>query len=286
VTAALPTAIEAAAVPDGAVRLWRLPQSGFVVRGGGRTVLLDPWLSARLEAETSGDPHPVQRVSPPPCRAEELPEADLVCCTHEHPDHLDPETLAAIATRSPRAVFVVPAPLADEVAAAGIDAARVVGVEVEQPRTIAGVELLALPAAHALPAGPGGGYDFWRDDDGRHRAVGYVLRLGGVTVFHAGDTVRTPGDAERLRAERVDVALLPVNGRDWMRETRGLVGNLEPSEAVDLAAAAGIPQLVLCHFDWIVGNTGDPSLAIAYAVAERLPLGVHLVGADGLVVTR
>jgi L-ascorbate metabolism protein UlaG (beta-lactamase superfamily) len=262
-------------VPERSVRLWRLPQAGFVLRGGGRTVIVDPWL-----ATADG----IERASAAPCRADELPAADLVCCTHEHPDHLDGETLGAIAQRSPGAAFVVPVPLVDLVAAAGVDAARVVGVAVEEPVTAGGVDVLALPARHAFAA-TDDGYDFWWDGDGRHRAVGYVLRLGGVTVFHAGDTVRFAGDAERLRRERADVALLPVNGRDAAREAQGLVGNLDAAEAASLAVEAGIPHLVPCHHDGVAGNTADAGAVVDHVVANALPLTVHLAGPAGVVVT-
>lgn len=261
-------------------------QAGFVIRGAGRTVLVDPWLSDWLETAGPANPDPARRAAAAPCRPEELPPVDLVCCTHEHPDHLDLDTLRVIANRSPDARFVVPAPLTPLLAGAGIGSDRVVGVEAEQPVSVAGVGVLALPAPHSFKAGSLGGYDFWTDEEGRHRAVGYVLRVGEVAVFHGGDTVRAPGDADRLRREEVDVALLPVNGRDSMREAQGLVGNLQAAEAADLAAAAGIAHLVPCHYDGVVGNTADPADVVRYAVAHRLPLTVHVVGPAGLVVAR
>jgi L-ascorbate metabolism protein UlaG (beta-lactamase superfamily) len=285
VTAAFASAVESAPVPEPGVRLWRLPQAGFVIRGGGRTVAVDPWLSRRLEVDTAGGATPVRRATLIPCRAEDLPRVDLVLCTHEHPDHLDVDTLRVVAERSPEARFVVPAPLTGLLEEATIDPDRVDGVEVEERRTVAGVEVLALPARHMLAADPPNAYDFSRDERGRHRAVGYVLRLGEITVFHSGDTVRAPGDAERLLRERIDVALLPVNGRDWMRERDGLVGNLDGPEAASLAVEAGIPHLVPCHYDGVLGNTGDPAAVVAYAIANVLPLTVHVVGSPGFVVT-
>jgi L-ascorbate 6-phosphate lactonase len=278
--------LAAATVPEGSVRLWRLAQAGFVVRGAGRVVLLDPWLSDWLETPGDDNPEPVRRATPAPCTAQDLPPVELVCCTHEHPDHLDLPTLLVVAERSPQARFVVPAPIAHRLVSAGIDRERVLGVETEQPVSVAGVEVLALPAPHALDPDSLGGYRFWLDEQGRHRAVGYVLRVGGVTLFHGGDTVRAPGDAERLRREQVDVAMLPVNGRDAMREAQNLVGNLHPAEAVDLAVGAGIANLIPCHFDGIVGNTADPALVVRHVACDSLPLTVHLAGPTGVVVTR
>jgi hypothetical protein len=76
--------------------------------------------------------------------------------------------------------------------------------------------------------------------------------------FHSGDTVMWRGLAEDLRAARVDTCLLPINGRDWLREEAGLVGNLTVRESADLAAACGAEVRIPVHFDGVVGNTGSP----------------------------
>ena len=115
----------------------------------------------------------------------------------------------------------------------------------------------------------------------------YADRRGGVRVLHAGDTVWWPGYAERLERLAPDLAILPINGRDAAREARGVVGNLEPREAADLAVAARIPLVVPCHWDGVTGNTEDPAVFVSYAVRTypslgiRLPAvgeGVHVVG--------
>jgi L-ascorbate metabolism protein UlaG (beta-lactamase superfamily) len=89
-------------------------------------------------------------------------------------------------------------------------------------------------------------------------------------VFHAGDTVWWPGLEEELRELTPDVAILPINGRDAMREADGLWGNLTEIEAAALAAAAGVPLAVPCHFDGVNGNLGDPAVFVD-ALREREP---------------
>ena len=60
-----------------------------------------------------------------------------------------------------------------------------------------------------------------------------------------------------------DVAILPINGRDAMREAQAIWGNLNHDEAAALAAAAGVPAVVPCHFDGVAGNLGDPAAFLA-----------------------
>ena len=47
-------------------------------------------------------------------------------------------------------------------------------------------------------------------------------------------------------------------------------GNLNEDEAAALAAAAGVPAVVPCHFDGVAGNLGDPERFLA-ALREREP---------------
>src|SRR5258706_12672596 len=85
-------------LPPDAIALWWLGQAGFVLRSARSIVYLDPFLSDR--------------------------PADLVLCTHEHWDHLDPETLPGLARASPQACFVVPLPIVEQVTALGISPER------------------------------------------------------------------------------------------------------------------------------------------------------------------
>ena len=88
--------------------------------------------------------------------------------------------------------------------------------------------------------------------------LGYVLRAGGVTVWHSGDTVPWPGQVERLLPFHVDLALLPVNGRDALRAANGVPGNLTLEEAVALTDAIGARAMLGHHFGLFDFNTLDP----------------------------
>ncbi len=90
------------------------------------------------------------------------------------------------------------------------------------------------------------------------------------------------GLPERLRLAAVDTCLIPVNGRDWLREERGLVGNLTGRESADLAASCGADVLVPVHFDGVVGNTGSPGEVLDYAAATYPRLSVLLPGRSGV----
>jgi L-ascorbate metabolism protein UlaG (beta-lactamase superfamily) len=229
-------------------------QSSFELRADdGPVVLIDPWLSTALEEEEG-----ITRHAGPALRPEDVAAADLVCVTHEHADHLDPITLGAIAARLPDAHFLAPAPAAGLVEAAGVPRARIHPAHDGVALEAAGVRVTAVRAAHELHPDAFGGYRFWRDERGDHRALCYLVEIDERRVFHAGDTIWWPGLEDALRSLAPDVAILPINGRDAMREAQGLWGNLSETEAAALAAAAGVPAVIPCHFDGVEGNLGDP----------------------------
>ena len=85
--------------------------------------------------------------------------------------------------------------------------------------------------------------------------LGFILKLGGLTLYHAGDCVVYDGQAERLRARKIDLALLPVNGRSDRLSARGIPGNMTFDEARKLCLAAGIEAMMPHHFGMFAFNT-------------------------------
>jgi len=242
------------------VALTWLGQAGFLLRGGGATVLIDAFLS-----------NVDSRLVPPPLDATTLSDVDLVLCTHEHWDHLDGPTVTAVAKASPGARVVVPAPITDQAVAAGVPANRVVGAVAYEPLTGLAVPVTPVPACHGVDVADA--YNFGQErSGGLVRYLGYVLELAGVRVYHAGDTIWWPDQERVLRELGVHVALLPINGRDPSREADNIVGNLDHREAALLAAAAGVELLVPMHWDMFAANRGFPDQLVA--VIERLGLEV------------
>jgi L-ascorbate metabolism protein UlaG (beta-lactamase superfamily) len=245
------------------VTLTWLGQAGFGLRADGLHVLVDAFLSER------GD-----RLRPPPVDPATLTDVDVVLCTHEHPDHFDPATVAAVAGASPAARVVVPLPIVDQVVAAGVAVDRVLGAVAD--RAVEGLPLpvTAVPARHGVDVADA--YDFGHAQSaGQTRYLGYVLELGGARIYHAGDTIWWPGQDRVLRELGVHVALLPINGRDPVREAANLVGNLDHREAALLAHAADVDLLVPMHWDMFAGNRGFPDHLVA--VVERLELNVSVL---------
>jgi L-ascorbate 6-phosphate lactonase len=85
-----------------------------------------------------------------------------------------------------------------------------------------------------------------------------VLEVGGIRFYHSGDCLVYPELPGTLAALAPDVLMVPINGRDHMRESRGIVGNMNETEAAWLCAEVGPSYVIPMHYECIDGNTGNP----------------------------
>ena len=151
--------------------------------------------------------------------------ADLVLITHEHFDHMDPASIKVVEAAG--TVIVANAPCARQLQ--GKVKARIVSIEEGQSVTEQGVQVRAVP-----------GYN---DIHRRGHNVGFVFELGGLTIYHAGDTGHVP---EMKSLGAIDVALLPIGGTYTMDEQQA-------AEAVkDIRPKVAVPM----HYGYATG--GDP----------------------------
>jgi L-ascorbate metabolism protein UlaG (beta-lactamase superfamily) len=230
------------------VSLWWLGQSGVLVHYDGVCIAIDPYLSDSLTHKyaTTNKPHVrmTARVVDPAL----LAMVSVVTSSHNHTDHLDAETIGPMRQANPA--------LAVLCSAANVDFAQQrlgmmpTGLVLGTPYTHGPFVIHAVPAAHNQRE---------QDDAGHERYIGIVVEVGGVTIYHSGDTLRYDGMAELLRRWVIDVAVLPINGND---PARGVAGNLDGVEAAQLAYDIGARLVVPCHYDMFAFNTADPALFV------------------------
>jgi L-ascorbate metabolism protein UlaG (beta-lactamase superfamily) len=204
--------------------LWWLGHSGFALKYRRSIIYIDPYLS--LEPA---------RLIEPPFAASEVTHAGLVLATHSHHHHLDPGTVPAILAASPRAKLVLPIAATGTAHAMGISYHRMVTTNSDLRVEYLDDRLYAVPSAHdELDWTPINGYPY----------LGYLIRFGNFTIYHAGDCVPYPGLVSRLLPYNVNLALLPISGR-----RPGASGNFEIAEAAEIAEAIGSEWLVPMHYD-------------------------------------
>ncbi len=234
------------------IALWWLGQAGFALRFRDRFMMIDPYLSDSLAVKYAGTEFPHVRMMPPPIVPAKVKHLDWCLCTHRHSDHMDPGTLPELARQNPGCRFVLPRADGRHAVEIGVPAThRILLNDGDRYEPEADVSMLAVASAHETVE---------RNPDGSCRWLGYVIRLGRVTLYHSGDCVPYDGLAKRLAAIGVDAALLPVNGRDERRRRRGIPGNFTLNEALALKKTARIQYVVVHHFGMFDFNTVDPQV--------------------------
>ena len=227
--------VAAARADEHTLHIWWLGQSGFLLQWRGRHLLFDPYLSDSLTTKYAKTDKPHIRMTERVIAPQKLTFVDVVTSTHNHTDHLDAETLRPILASNPKTQLVVPeANRAFVAERLQIDRAFPVGLSSGETKTVAGMTFTAVPAAH---------------EKLEPQYAGYVVRLGPWMVFHSGDTVVYDGMVERLRPHKVDLAILPINGK---------VGNMNGIEAARLAKGIGAKLVIPCHFEMFAFNTTSP----------------------------
>ena len=253
----------------GALNLWWLGQSGFLVETGGSVIAMDPYLSDSLTKKYASTDKPHVRMSSIVIHPELLAllEVAAISCSHQHTDHMDPETLKPMADRTPGLKLVVPRAwraLAHE--RSGANWEQVLGIDAGEELDLPPFKFAAVPAAHEK---------IERDDHGHHRFLGYVVHAGPWRVYHSGDTMLYDGLVETLRPFHVDLALLPINGRAPVRR---VAGNLWGREAAWLAKQIGAKLVVPCHYDMFEFNTATPDEFVAECERLSQPYKVLRLG--------
>ncbi|PCJ66145.1 MAG: hypothetical protein COA73_01470 [Candidatus Hydrogenedentota bacterium] len=229
--------------------IWWLGQSGFLILWDGQTCLFDPYLSDSLTRKYADTERPHVRMTERVIDPALLTGIDVVTSTHNHTDHLDAETLNPLRDANPGMRMLIPETnRAFVVERLGCHLDWPIGVTDGEIKTIGDMSFTGIPAAHP---------ELDRDEQGRSRYLGYVLKIGPWKIYHSGDTVMFDGLAEQLAPHQIDIALLPING---VHPDPDIAGNLDGNDAAQLALSIGASVVIPCHYDMFEFNTATTEL--------------------------
>ncbi len=208
--------------------LWFLGQSGFVIKSAGVTVAIDPYLSNSV-AKVSPS---LTRNYPPPIKTSAL-KIDIYIATHNHLDHLDPETIADYKYKD-TTTFVGPRFACAKFAALGIASQNIVKIDSGETKQVKGVGISGIYAV--------------ANDPTVIDTAGYkIVFSNSRSVYHSSDT-----DFSQLLLQSVpsaEVGLFCINGK-W--------GNLNIEQAAELANKVNPRFALPHHYDLMKLNSENP----------------------------
>jgi len=233
------TVMSGALLPD-QIALYYLGQLGFLIRFRGKTLLIDGYLTDYVDRLHTDGGEPWKRRYPAPIFPQALDFVDYVLCTHTHADHTDPDTIAGILSVNGHAHFIGNPTVVRRYAALGVPESRTTVLADDECITLCdGITVKNVPAAHE---------ELHPDENGFCRESGFLLQLGEVLLYHAGDCC--PYDGLEARIAGADIMILPVNGRDYYRRYEmDIIGNFDCREAVTIAQRANADLLIPAHID-------------------------------------
>ena len=199
-----------------------LGQGGYLLDDGKTTLCIDPYLSDAV-FKSSGK----VRLIDPPIKPEEL-SCDFMVCTHNHLDHVDPDTISVMKSRE-TTLFLAPTDC------------------VERIKTLGGVNCVNFNDGDRYEAGEYSIEAVFADHTAKSN-IGVVVRHSGLTMLFTGDTYYN----ERLRDYKrfgVDILFICINGK---------LGNMNVDEAVKLTGEIGAKVGVPTHYGMFAVNTEDP----------------------------
>ena len=223
---------------------WWLGQISFIMKLGSTRLLIDPFLTER----------PDRNVPPLFLPVDASGKIDVVLGSHDHLDHIDPAAVPGLAQYTD-AVFVTPRAHTERMLSLGVPANRFVGMNDGETINVAGITVHAVKSAHEF---------FDRTPDGLFPHLGYLISGAGKVVYFAGDTLWWDGLQTRLAGWEIDVAIVPINGRDANRYAADILGNMTYQEAADLVGGLSVNLSVPAHYDMFSANNEDPNLFVEY----------------------
>lgn len=207
--------------------LFYLGQAGFRIdTGDGRTVFLDAYLSDAAERIFG-----FKRMTPSVLSADRI-DADLYLSTHSHVDHLDPDTLPAV-VRNPRTFFLGASDCGDIYRRHGISEDRFALLNEGEQYDLSWAKIRGVDAEHGELA---------------PEAIGLLLEIDGVRIYHTGDTSFVPERIGASLASDIDILIAPINGR---------YGNMDAREAVELALLLKPRYVIASHFWTFLEHVGE-----------------------------
>lgn len=248
-------------VEPGSLAIFWLAQAGFVYKTPrGAIVYVDVYLSDCVHRQLSDVLYGFKRIMTAPLAPEEV-EADVVVCTHSHPDHFDYDAIPVFAC-NPKIHFVAAPDCRAEFEKLGVPEERYTIIHEGETLTFADVSLTGVFADHG---------------DLAPEALGVIVRSGDIKVWQVADTAYRPDKWQDIFAAGVDVIIPPINGA---------YGNLDGVEAAWLAHDAHARVAIPCHF-WMFAEHGGSPAQFLEACKEVAPeVRPHLMAQGELLVYR
>ncbi|WP_286237806.1 MBL fold metallo-hydrolase [Neptuniibacter halophilus] len=235
----------------------RLGHSSVLIRLDEHFYLTDPVFSERASPVGFAGP---QRFHEPPIATEQLPPLKAVIISHDHYDHLDKQTLQALAKRTE--FFVTPLKVGEKLMSWGVDKAQIIERDWWRSVRLDSVTMTATPAQHFSGRGL-----FDRD---KTLWASWVIQGQQANIFFSGDSGYFAGFKEiGERYGPFDITLIETGAYNELWSEIHMLPEQSVQAHIDLQGRAMIP---------IHNSTFDLALHDWYEPLERASVHAEKTG--------
>lgn len=198
-----------------------LGQSGYLLKSHNTQIIIDPYLSDSVNRIAERP-----RTLPVPINPEDIC-CDAIICTHNHLDHLDPDTVTKISAKQ---FYITTNEGKEELKKLG--RTNVKSLNIGESLTVGDFNITAVFAEHSV------------------EAFGVILKAENKTLYFSGDTLFNEKLFE-IAEYKPDFTFICINGR---------LGNMNVSDAIVTAKKIGAPVNIPNHYDMFESNSENPLL--------------------------
>jgi L-ascorbate 6-phosphate lactonase len=270
--------IEAEQVQAGSFAMWWLGCTGIWLKSQGATnICVDFWVGAgkRTMKNPKMTPgHQMQRMAGVnqlqrnlrnsifPLDPFAINKVDAILSTHDHNDHIDVNVAAAVMKNcGPEVPFIGPAACVKLWTDWGVPASRCRTVRPGDSVRIGDIEILALEsfdrtALITAPAGESLKGKLPGDMDAK--AVNYLFKTPGGTLYHSGDSHYSNHYAKHGNDHQIDVAL-----GSYGENPRGVTDKMTAVDILRMAECLNAKVVIPFHHDIWTNFQADPMEIVA-----------------------
>ncbi|GMM34870.1 N-acetylphosphatidylethanolamine-hydrolyzing phospholipase D [Saccharomycopsis crataegensis] len=243
-----------------------LGQSSAYIQISDKNILTDPVFNDHIINKRFGP----KRLTPSPAQIEDLPTPDIVLVSHNHPDHLEPDSIKKLSTKK-NTLWVVPDGVGSQLKSNGVESSKIIEMSWwQRQRLDEHWEVACCPAKHWSGN--------WFIDFNNSLWCSFILFKDQKPVlYHMGDTGYQQDLFESIKSQYcanqpISLILAPIGQYTTSKVTNH--HHMSPTEVVKVASFFNAKKTMGVHY-------GTFALGLE-PLAEPRRLLAEMAAAEGL----
>ena len=233
--------------------IWWLGGASFYLKSKNKKIIIDPYLTNSvydiLKPFFNSPEKELMRLKSSPLSPDEI-NCDYFICTHDHLDHLDPDTINGIENKE-SIIFIGPESCSKHFKKLGILDKNIITIHRGQTKRLDNdFSITTVRAKHKGPFDIEESLKLKKEIYGKDDGQGYILKINSVSIYHTSDTEYI-NDFNDLKESQIDIVLLAANGK---------AGNMTPEEGIKLIEAINPEVVIPMHYGIIPFTDSDPKI--------------------------